>query len=174
LCNPSGPMRVASFLVLSVCAAYSPDVVSDEEEAAAVAEPRPAWLEYWVPTEVPAEYGEFAKLTEANSTCVLLPNTTQGSLWGEGVYDGNGSLVNGTLCALDAPHRIARRAGVRAAQKMIGSAIVEAATYPGGDTAVLTAPPAHRRAVLPAARPRGTADDLRCVACDAVLVGTRP
>jgi hypothetical protein len=98
LCNPSGPMRVASFLVLSVCAAYSPDVVSDEEEAAAVAEPRPAWLEYWVPTEVPAEYGEFAKLTEANSTCVLLPNTTQGSLWGEGVYDGNGSLVNGTLC----------------------------------------------------------------------------
>ena len=98
-------MRVASFLVLSVCAAYSPDVVSDEEEAAAVAEPRPAWLEYWVPTEVPAEYGEFAKLTEANSTCVLLPNTTQGSLWGEGVYDGNGSLVNGTLCALDAPHR---------------------------------------------------------------------
>ena len=105
-------MRVASFLVLSVCAAYSPDVVSDEEEAAAVAEPRPAWLEYWVPTEVPAEYGEFAKLTEANSTCVLLPNTTQGSLWGEGVYDGNGSLVNGTLCALDAPHRTARRAGV--------------------------------------------------------------
>jgi len=46
-------MRVASFFILSV-AAYSPDV-SEEEEAAAVAEPRPAWLEYWVPTSIARE-----------------------------------------------------------------------------------------------------------------------
>ena len=93
-------MRLAFFLLAGV-AAYSPDVVSDKEEAAALAppEPRPAWLEYWVPSGVPVEFGAFAKLSEANSTCVLLPNATQGSLWGEGVYDGNGTLVNGTYCA---------------------------------------------------------------------------
>ena len=93
-------MRLAFFL-LPFVAAYSPDVVSDKEEAAALAppEPRPAWLEYWVPSGVPVEFGAFAKLSEANSTCVLLPNATQGSLWGEGVYDGNGTLVNGTYCA---------------------------------------------------------------------------
>mmetsp|Transcript_40589 Transcript_40589/g.131390 ORF Transcript_40589/g.131390 Transcript_40589/m.131390 type:complete len:215 (-) Transcript_40589:66-710(-) len=96
-------MKLAFFLlaVFAGVAAYSPDVVvSDQEEAAALAppEPRPAWLEYWVPSGVPVEFGAFAKLSEANSTCVLLPNATQGSLWGEGVYDGNGTLVNGTYC----------------------------------------------------------------------------
>ena len=42
--------------------------------------------------------GLYHPLSHANATCVLMPNATTGSLWGNGTYDANSALVNGTFC----------------------------------------------------------------------------
>mmetsp|Transcript_33496 Transcript_33496/g.99698 ORF Transcript_33496/g.99698 Transcript_33496/m.99698 type:complete len:227 (-) Transcript_33496:116-796(-) len=78
----------------------------DDPDYVAVTDPddvpaRSPAMAYWFPEGTPtAKYlgGLYHPLSHANATCVLMPNATNGSLWGNGTYDANSALVNGTFC----------------------------------------------------------------------------